>query len=90
MEELELMFDTILREAAADNEDAAFDAFIRYNSLIQQFIVFIVSNNVISSEEADKIASYLVSALENRDLPLLDDVMRYALFSIYEQIMEDE
>lgn len=90
MDELKEFFDKIIACLDEKQTEEAFTTLKEHIGIVQQYLVFLLNNNIIPEKEVEELSNHIVEAMENRDGLLLDDVIRYALYSIYVQLMEGE
>lgn len=64
--------------------------FAEYYDDIKNFIVFLGENGIISPEDIRDLSENMVKALENSDYYRLEDLLQYALLSVYDQLFAEE
>ena len=57
---------------------------------LKTLILYLGENNIIEINELTQLSENLVSSIENEDMFLLRDIMKYALISVYDQLFTEE
>ena len=57
---------------------------------LKTLILYLGENNIIEINELNQLSENLVSSIENEDMFLLRDIMKYALISVYDQLFTEE
>ncbi len=89
MEFLEIVKNTVLSILAKiDNGErkAAFQLYREEVGKINAFMMFLEENRIIGEKELQELLKFTVQALENEDAFLLEDVLKYAILDIIEQL----
>ena len=64
--------------------------FAEYYEDIKGFIVFLGENGIISPEDIRDLSENMVKAIENSDYYRLEDLLQYAILSVYDQVFAEE
>lgn len=64
----------------------AFSEYRKNIGAVNGFVIFLEENSVIAQEDLRQMLTNLVQAIEQEDLFLLEDILRYAVLDIIEQL----
>jgi len=72
---------------AKKQNEQAFQLFLRQMKEINEFLIWVDQERVIDEDAFQSLVKYLFQSIENRDSVLLEDVVRYALLDIINQLL---
>lgn len=70
--------------------EAAFQLFTLHMSEINEFLLWMEQEQVLVQKDYQNLLNYLLQAIENKDSVLLQDVTRYVLLDIINQLLETD
>lgn len=90
MENVKEVLDTLMELAKAKRSAEAFAYLVENFDVIKEYIMFLGENQIIGIDDLNELSNNLMDAVENKDLFLLSDVVKYALISVYDQLFKED
>lgn len=90
MENVKVVIEEVLEHIKNNRFSVARQVFLENYKIIENFLLFIGENQVITGDELRDLSENLVASLENNDYYRLEDTLRYALLSVYNQLFGEE
>jgi hypothetical protein len=90
MENVKVVIEEVLEHIKNSRFSVARQVFLDNYKIIENFLLFIGENQVITGDELRDLSENLVASLENNDYYRLEDTLRYAILSVYNQLFGEE
>lgn len=90
MENVKVVIEEVLEHIKNSRFSVARQVFLDNYKTIENFLLFIGENQIITGDELRDLSENLVASLENNDYYRLEDTLRYAILSVYNQLFGEE
>lgn len=90
MENVKVVIEEVLEHIKNSRFSVARQVFLDNYKIVENFLLFIGENQVIIGDELRDLSENLVASLENNDYYRLEDTLRYAILSVYNQLFGEE
>lgn len=80
----------IINYIESGQHEAALEEYRNKIGVVNGFVEFLVENQVVNEEDIKQMLELLIQALENKDVFLLEDILKYAILDIISQLKGDE